>query len=76
MDLNAMLLAGAATIASFGIGWVALNVIRTGFDYTSSRGNPRNRGQAHEALWDHGKGALLIAAGTIIAGLMFATFHG
>jgi len=70
---NVSLLAAVAALALAGVGWVALHVIRTGYDYASARGNPRNRAQAHESLWDAGKGALLIAGASAIAAFIFAT---
>jgi hypothetical protein len=70
--VNSSLLAIVTALAVAGIGWAALHVIRTGFDYVSARGNPRNRGQAHEALWDIGKGALLIGGAAAIAAYGFA----
>jgi hypothetical protein len=71
--LNASLLAATVLLAGAGIGWLALHTIRAGFDYTSARGNPRNRAQAHESLWDIGRGALLIVGAPAIAALIFAT---
>jgi hypothetical protein len=71
--LEASLIAAVTSIAILGVGWVALHVQRAGFDYTSSRGNPRNKAMAHESLWDTGKGALLIVGAPIIAALIFAT---
>ena len=70
--LNSSMLAIVAALATGGIGWAALHVIRVGFDYISARGNPRNRGQAHESLWDVGKGALLIVGAAAIAAFAFA----
>lgn len=72
-NLPASLLAVVTAIASLGIGWVALHTIRTGFDYAAARGNPRNRAQAHEALWDIAKGAALIIGAAALATFIFAT---
>lgn len=67
------MLAIVAALAIAGVGWAAIHTIRTGFDYVAARGNPRNRGQAHEALWDIGKGAVLIGGAAAIAAFGFAT---
>ncbi len=71
--LNSSMLAIVTALAIGGIGWAALHTIRAGFDYIAARGNPRNRGSAHESLWDVGKGALLIVGATAIATFAFAT---
>lgn len=73
--LNTSLLAIAAALAVAGIGWIALQVMRTGFDYSGARGNPRNRAQAHESLWDIGKGALLIFGASGVAALAASLIH-
>lgn len=67
------MLALVTTIALASAGWLALQVIRAGWDYASARGNPRNRAQAHETLWDVGKGAALIAGAAAIAALAVKT---
>jgi len=72
MDLTSTFAAITALVLSGGVGWLALNTIRAGFDYASARGNPRNRAGAHETLWDVGKGALLIFGGTLLAAAIFA----
>jgi len=71
--LNASLLAIVTALAVAGVGWAALHTIRVGFDYISARGNPRNPGQAHDSLFDIGKGALLIGGAAAIAAFGFAT---
>jgi hypothetical protein len=71
--LNQSLLAAVGLLALAGVGWLALHTIRAGFDYAAARGNPRNRAQAHESLWDIGRGALLIVAAPAIATLIYAT---
>lgn len=73
--LNASMLAIVTALAVAGAGWVAIHLIRSGFDYVSARGNPRNRAQAHETLWDVGKGAVLIGGAAAIAAFAFATIH-
>ena len=71
--LETSMLAIVTALAVGGIGWAALHTIRSGFDYVSARGNPRNRAQAHETLWDVGKGAALIAGAAAIAAFAFST---
>jgi hypothetical protein len=71
--LNSSMLAIVTALAVAGVGWAAIHTIRAGFDYISARGNPRNRGQAHETLFDIGKGALLIGGAAAIAAFGFAT---
>lgn len=71
--LEASMLAIVTALALGGVGWAALHTIRTGFDYTSARGNPRNRAQAHEALWDIGKGLALIGGAAAVATFAFNT---
>jgi hypothetical protein len=71
--LNSSLLAIVALLVTVGVGWVAIHILRTGFDYVSARGNPRNRAGAHDALWDIGKGALLIIGAAAIAAIAFQT---
>jgi hypothetical protein len=56
------LLAIGTALGVFALGWFLLHNIRNGFDYISSRGNPRNRAQAHEAIRDTLIGAAIIAA--------------
>lgn len=43
-------------------GWFVSHGMRVGFDYMGSRGNPRNRAQAHESARDLIIGALIVAA--------------
>lgn len=74
-NLPASLLAAVAAITLLGVGWLALHLSRTGFDYAAARGNPRNRAQAHEALWDIGKGAALIVGAPLLAAFIIATIH-
>lgn len=74
-NLNGSLLAICALLASVGVGWLAVHLARTGFDYSGARGNPRQRAQAHESLWDIGKGAALIFGAAALAGLAAATIH-
>ena len=59
-SLLAMATAGGLAIA----GWAAVHIVRAGFDYMSTRGNPRNRAQAHESMRDVVIGVLL-AGGAI-----------
>lgn len=75
MDINASLLAMVAFLAVPAVGWLALNGLRAGADYAGSRGNPRNRDQAHQSLVDLAKGALIMAffvlgGGAVIWGLV------
>ena len=72
--INAGLLAACVALAGIGVGWIAINVSRAGFDYANARGNPRNRGSAHDSLWDAAKGAVLIIGAPLIAAAIFATF--
>jgi hypothetical protein len=65
--VNASLLAVAAALAVCGTGWLAIHIVKTGFFYSGSGGNPRNRGQAYESLWDIGKGAFLIYGASALA---------
>jgi hypothetical protein len=73
--LESSMLAIVAALALGGVGWAALHTIRTGFDYAAARGNPRNRAQAHESLWDIGKGAALIGGAAGLAAFVFNTVH-
>lgn len=41
--------------------WFVAHFARAGFDYMGSRGNPRNRAQAHESLRDLIIGAAIVA---------------
>ena len=70
---NASLLALVAAGVVLAVGYAAIHVMRSGFDYMSSRGNPRNRAQAHESLWDIGKGVLLVAGAGAIGAFLVAT---
>jgi len=63
------LLVGAVV---FSGGWFAIHTARAGFDYMSSRGNPRNRAQAHESLRDNIIGFALVVGATSI-GAFIAT---
>lgn len=74
-NLNASLLAIVALLASVGVGYAAIHLSRTGFDYAGARGNPRQRAQAHESLWDIGKGLLLILGAAAIAGVAVSVIH-
>lgn len=71
--LETSMLAIVTALALGGVGWAAIHTIRTGFDYAAARGNPRNRAQAHESLWDIGKGAALIGGAAAIATFAFTT---
>lgn len=73
--LEASMIAIVTALALGGVGWLAIHTIRTGFDYAGARGNPRNRAQAHESLWDIGKGAALIGGAAAIATFAFSTIH-
>jgi len=73
--LESSMLAIVGALALGGVGWAALQTIRTGFDDAAARGNPRNRAQAHESLWDIGKGAALIAGAAALATFAFSTIH-
>lgn len=73
MDIPGSFVALGALLLTGGIGWIAIHLMRTGFDYASSRGNPRNRAQAHESLVDQVKGAGLILGGPALAALVWAT---
>jgi ABC-type phosphate transport system permease subunit len=72
---NASMLALVAAAVTLGVGWIALHVIRAGFDYISTRGNPRNRAAAHETIRDIIIGTVLIVGAAAIAAFLFATMH-
>jgi hypothetical protein len=74
-EVNTAELAVCAALALAGVGWLAIHLVRAGFDYASSRGNPRNKAAAHDTLFDVGKGALLIFGAPAIAAFIFATVH-
>ena len=65
--VNTSLLAIVAAIVTVAGGFAAIYISRAGIDYMGSRGNPRNRAQAHESLWDVGKGVLLVLGAAAIA---------
>ena len=73
--VNTSLLAIVAALAVIGVGWLAINLVRAGFDYAAARGNPRNRAQAHETLFDIGKGAILIFGAAAIAAFAATTIR-
>lgn len=77
MDFNASILALIALIIPAAGGWLAFNGLRAGADYAGSRGNPRNRAQAHESLIDLGKGALIMAFFGLLGGgaILWAVFR-
>lgn len=66
--VNTSLLAIVAGLVTIGGGFAAIYIARAGIDYMGGRGNPRNRAQAHESLWDVGKGLLLLLGAAAIAG--------
>lgn len=74
-NLPASLTALIVAIAGLGVGWLGLQILRTGFDYSAARGNPRNRAQSHESLWDIGKGAVLIGGGVAMAAFVVSTLR-
>jgi hypothetical protein len=59
---EASLMAIGTALGGLGLGWFLVHNIRNGFDYIASRGNPRNRAQAHESIRDSLIGAAIIAA--------------
>lgn len=71
--LEASLLALVAAGGLIGLGWIALHIMREGFNLVHAGGNPRNVSSAHEALWNVGKGAVLILGPAAIAGFLVAT---
>ncbi len=71
--VNASLLALVAAGGLVGVGFAGIYIVRAGIDYMGSRGNPRNRAQAHETLWDIGKGLLLVLGAGAIAAFLAAT---
>lgn len=71
--VNTSLLALVALGGTVAAGFAAIHILRSGFDYMGARGNPRNRAQAHESLWDVGKGILLVIGAAAIATLLVAT---
>ena len=78
MDFNQAILGLIAFIIPMAAGWLALTGLRAGADYAGSRGNPRNRAQAHESLIDLGKGALIMAFFGLLGGgaALWAIFGG
>ncbi len=73
--VNASLLALVAAGALLGVGAAAIYIQRAGIDYMGTRGNPRNRAQAHESIWDVGKGLLLVLGAAAIATFLVSTIH-
>lgn len=66
-------LAVAAVV--FSGGWFAVHLARAGFDYMSSRGNPRNRAQAHESIRDNLIGFAIVIGATTIGGFIATQIH-
>lgn len=66
------LIALVAAVAAVGGGWFVLHGARLAFDYMSTRGNPRNRAQAHESGRDLIIGALILAG--CVGGAALAVF--
>lgn len=70
-SLIALVTAGALAT----VGWAAIHTMRAGFDYMSSRGNPRNRAQAHESMRDIVVGIVLVGGATAVATFLVNTIH-
>jgi hypothetical protein len=76
MDFNTPLIALATLlIGGMVVGVAVLASLRGSVDYMLARGNPRNRGQAHETYVDIIKG-LALAAFTIGGAALVATTLG
>lgn len=67
VETSLLALTGAGIV--FSGGWAAIHLMRSGFDYMSGRGNPRNRAQAHESVKD-----ILIGFGLCVGAPALATF--
>jgi ABC-type Fe3+ transport system permease subunit len=65
--VQAALLGLVAAGVVFGGGWFAIHQMRAGFDYMSSRGNPRNRAAAHESIRDNLIGLVLVLSAAAIS---------
>lgn len=62
MNINPQLVAlTVMLIGGAGLGIATIMGARVGFDYMFSRGNPRNRAQAHESGVDIVKGVIVVA---------------
>lgn len=59
----------------FSGGWFAIHTARAGFDYMSSRGNPRARAQAHESIRDNIIGFALVVGAASIGAFVASSIH-
>lgn len=76
MDINAPLIAlTSLLIGGIVLGIATLSGLRLGADYMLTRGNPRNRDQAHNTLVDLIKG-LAIVGSTVAGAAIVATTLG
>ncbi len=66
------LIAGALV---FSGGWFGIHLVRAGFDYMSSRGNPRNRAQAHESIRDAIIGFAIVIGAVTIGAFIANSIH-
>lgn len=72
-NLNNSMIALATLFGTLGLGWVTVHTVRVGWDYVSTRGNPRNRAQAHESARDIMIGAAIIIGAVAGAALIYST---
>lgn len=73
--VNTSLIALTVAAVVFAVGWFTIHLARAGFDYMSSRGNPRNRAQAHESIRDALIGFLIVVGAVAIGGFIATQVH-